>query len=153
MGVKPHHHIVASAEPASTRQMLFVRYLLAILIDLVVLNLLAEFWDRVYVESFSFSLLVAVLLQVLMQGTLVLEHRVAGFFEGRSGGVWLSLRLFSAWLILFSSKFVMLAAISFVVGDAVRFTGALHGAVPFIAVIMLMIGAEEVVARVHRTLS
>jgi hypothetical protein len=55
----------ASAELPSDRQRVFMRYFTAILIDLVVLNLFVEFSGKVFVDSFSISLLAAVLLQVL----------------------------------------------------------------------------------------
>ena len=76
---------VASAEVPSSRQRLFVRYLLAVLIDLLVLNLFVEYWDAVAIDSFTVSLLVAVLLQVLLKLTLNLEHRVAEYFNARTG--------------------------------------------------------------------
>ena len=53
------------AEAPSNRQRYFVRYLTAILIDLLVLNLFAEYWQHVAVSSFTVSLLVAALLQLL----------------------------------------------------------------------------------------
>ena len=59
----PH---IASAEIPSTNQKLFVRYFTAILTDLVVLNLFAEFWRHVVIDSFSIALLAAVLLQILL---------------------------------------------------------------------------------------
>ena len=62
----------------------------------------------VTIDSFTVSLLVAVLLQVLLKLTLTLEHRVAEYFNARTGPTARALRYFSAWLILFGSKFVML---------------------------------------------
>jgi hypothetical protein len=152
--VKPHHHIAAaSAEMPNTRQRLFSRYLIAILVDLLVLNLFAEHWQRVAVDGFTLSLVVAVLLQLLLQLTLVLEHRVGGLLAARAGAAWTAVRLFAAWLILFGSKFVMLWAIDLTVGDAVRFTGPLHGAVALVVVIAVMVLAEEVIARIYRALA
>ncbi|MFT7288824.1 MAG: hypothetical protein ACI87W_002947 [Halieaceae bacterium] len=121
--------------------------------DLVVLNLIAEFWSQVSIDSFSTSLLTAILLQVLLQGTLILEHRVAGWFYKKEGAAWGFLRYFSAWLILFGSKFVMLGAIDRVMGDAVQFHGSMHGVLAFIVVIVAMLGAEELFARFYRRLS
>ncbi len=152
--IKPHHHIVAAtAEIPSTRQRLFARYFMAILMDLVVLNLLAEFWGLVELDSFSTSLIAAVLLQVLLQATLMLEHAVARLFDNRQGAGWSALRLFTAWLILFGSKFVMLGAVDMLLGDALHFGGPLHGVVAFIVVIVAMLSAEELVTRFHRSLA
>lgn len=133
----------------SNRQRLFSRYIIAILVDLVVLNLLAQYWSRVELDAFSTSLIAAVLLQLLLQATLVLEHRVGALFAGRGGSLWTFLRFFSAWLILFASKFVMLGVIDRVLGDALHFGGPLHGVVAFIGVIVVMLVAEETIARIY----
>lgn len=152
--MKPHHHVVAAAaETPNTRQRLFARYLIAILADLVVLNLFAEHWDRVAIDGFTLSLAVAVLLQLLLQLTLVIEHRVAGWFSGRAGAAWTFARFFSAWLILFGSKFVMLGALDLAFGDAIHFAGPMHGAGAFIAVVVAMLAGEELVTRLYRALA
>jgi hypothetical protein len=143
---------VALAEPPSDRQRLFVRYLTAILIDLTVLSLVDEYWGLVTIGSFTVSALAAVLLQVLLQATLALEHRVAAFFKSKPGGIARFMRFFSAWLILFGSKFVMLGVLDVAFGDDMLFTGPLHGVVAFIVVIVAMLAAEEFVQRIYRRL-
>jgi len=50
----------------NARQQLFIRYFTAILIDLTVLNLFDEYWEYVEIDSFTISLLAALLLQVLL---------------------------------------------------------------------------------------
>jgi len=143
---------IALTEEINNSQKLFVRYLVAVLIDLTVLNLFDEFWALVTVDPFSVSVLAAILLQVLLKATLVLEHRVAGYFNAKSGGLARFMRFFTAWLILFGSKFVMLGAIDFAFGDDVVFAGPLHGVVAFIVVVMVMLAAEEVAVRIYRRL-
>ena len=144
---------IALTDPPSNSQRLFVRYLMATLIDLTVLNLFDEHWEYVSVESFTISILAAVLLQVLLKVTLALEHRVAGFFSTMSGAGAKVLRFLTAWLILFGSKFVMLGAINIAFGDRVLFTGPLHGVVAFIAVVVVMLVAEELIARLYHRLA
>ncbi len=144
---------VALTDNLSTSQRLYSRYLLAVLIDMTVLNLCEEYWPWVSITSFTVSLLAAILLQVLLKVTLTLEHWVAGFFKGKSGAMAKGLRYFSAWLILFGSKFVMLGAIDFVFGDSVDFHGPLHGVVAFIGVVVLMLAAEEIAVRIFRRLA
>ena len=143
---------IALTDEISNSQKLFVRYLVAVLIDLTVLNLFDEFWDLVTIEPFSVSVLAAILLQVLLKATLVLEHKVAAYFNAKSGGFAKFMRFFTAWLILFGSKFVMLGAIDFAFGDDVLFTGPLHGVVSFIVVVMVMLAAEEIGVRIYRRL-
>ena len=140
---------IALTEEMNNSQKLFVRYLVAVLIDLTVLNLFDEFWDLVAIGPFSISVLAAILLQVLLKATLVLEHKVAAYFNSKSGGFARFMRFFTAWLILFGSKFVMLGAIDFAFGDYVLFTGPAHGVVSFIVVIMVMLAAEEVAVRIY----
>ena len=68
---------VASANAPSNNQQLFLRYFTAILIDLVVLSLFAEYWSLVTIESFTVALFAAILLQLLLKLTLLVEHQVA----------------------------------------------------------------------------
>jgi len=140
---------IALTEEMNNSQKLFVRYLVAVLIDLTVLNLFDEFWDLVAIGPFSISVLAAILLQVLLKATLVLEHKVAAYFNSKTSGFARFMRFFTAWLILFGSKFVMLGAIDFAFGDDVLFTGPEHGVVSFIVVIMVMLAAEEVAVRIY----
>jgi len=142
----------ALVQSFNNRQRLFVRYFLAILIDLVVLNLFVEYSDRVYIDSFTTSLFAAILLQVLLRLTIMIEHRVAAYFKAMGGGFAVFMRYFSAWLLLFGSKFVILEAISFAFGDSVQFLGRFHGVVVLILVIITMLLAEETVARIYRWL-
>ena len=144
---------LASAEIPSTNQALFLRYFTAILIDLVVLNLCDEFWEHVVIDSFTISMFAAILLQILLKLTLALEHRVADFFNARSGTAATFMRYLSAWAILFGSKFAILAVVDLAFGDDVFFGGPLHGVVAFIGVVVLMLAAEETVVRIYRRLS
>lgn len=142
----------ASADVPSDRQRLFLRYFMGTLIDLVVLNLFAEFWDWVKVDAFWISLLAAVLLQVLLKVTIWLEHLYAGLFKDRKGAVFTFLKFFGAWLILFGSKFVILEALVQVFGTSVHFSGPWHGVIALIVVVVVMLLVEELVVRFVRRL-
>ena len=143
---------VALTHIPTTRQQLFMRYFVGTLVDLVVLNLFAEFWDRVIIEAFSYSLLAAILLQVLLKATLKVEHAVAVYFKTRTGLLNRLLRMLATWAVLFISKLIMLYALGLAVGDAIQFTGNLHGLVAFLVVVFGMLAAEEVVVRFYRRL-
>lgn len=123
----------------SKRQILFIRYFTAILIDLTVLNLFNEYADNVQISSFTISLLAAVVLQLMLQLTFKIEHGVGAFFQkkGRKG-----LRIFSAWALLFGSKFAILWVLEVFLGDKIVFLGAFHGILTFIIVILTMLLAE-----------
>jgi hypothetical protein len=150
MADKIHGFLPATAEKPTDRQRLFVRYLTGTLIDLVVLNLFAQYWQAVHVESFSLSLLAAALLQVLLKLTIAVEHHVGAFFNARQGGFMKFMRYFGAWFVLFASKFVILEALSFLFGDTIHFDGRWHGIIPLIIVVVTMLVAEEVVVRIYR---
>jgi hypothetical protein len=104
-----------------------MRYLSATLVDLMVLNLFVEYWEYVSADSFTVTLLAAVVLQVLLKLTIALEHRLATYFNARPGGFAKFMRFFSAWLVLFGSKFVIFEALVLAFGDRLRFGGPFMG--------------------------
>ena len=134
----------------SARQRVFMRYLTATLVDLVVLGFFVQYWEHVAAESFTVILLAAVVLQVLLKLTIVLEHRLAAFFNARPGGFNKFMRFFTAWLVLFGSKFVILEALTFAFGDGLRFGGPFHGIVALIAVVVGMLAAEAALVMFYR---
>ena len=137
----------------SRRQRIFLSFTFAVLVDLTVLNLFDQFWDYVYIEYFSISLLAALLLQSLLRVTIHIEHRVANYFKKQSGLKAKILRGLSTWGILFGSKFVILEAINIALGDEVLFSGPIHGLVAFIVVIIAIIVAEQTFKWVYSSLA
>ncbi len=137
----------------SLRQRAFMRYLTATLVDLAVLGLFAEYWDYVSAHSFTILLLAAVVLQVLLKLTIVLEHRLAAFFNARPGGFNKFMRFFSAWLVLFGSKFVILEALALAFGNRLQFGGPFHGIVALIVVVVAMLAVEAALVKFYRRLS
>ena len=136
----------------SLRQRGFMRYLTATLVDLVVLGLFVEYWEHVHADSFTVTLLAAVLLQVLLKLTIALEHRLAAFFNARQGGFAKFMRFLSAWLVLVGSKFAILEALTLAFGDRLRFGGPFHGIVALIVVVVVMLVVEAVLVKVYRSL-
>ena len=138
---------------ASLRQRRFLRFLTATLVDLVVLNLFVQYLPQyVAVDAFSTTLLAAVVLQVLLKLTLVLEHRLAAFFNARQGGFGKFMRYFTAWLVLFGSKFLILEVLALALGERLHFGGAFHGIVTLIAVVVAMLVAEVLLVKAYRWL-
>ena len=137
----------------SRRQRAFMRYFTAVLVDLVVLGLFVEFWPtHVAASSFSVMLFAAVLLQLLLKVTIVLEHKVAAYYNARPGGFNKFMRFFTAWLILFGSKFVILEALVFAFGDRLKFGGPFHGIVALIVVVVAMLAIEAAIVKFYRSL-
>ena len=143
----------ASAETPSNKQRLFLRYYTGFLMDLVVLNLFAEYSSKVDVDSFTTSLWAALVLQVLLKVTIIFEHKVLDWFKEKTGAWMTFLKYFCAWLILFGSKFVILEALAQLFGDKVTFLGIWHGIVTLIVVVVVMLLAEEIMVRIYRKLA
>lgn len=136
----------------SLKQRVVMRYLTATLVDLAVLGLFAEYWEHVFVASFTIMLLAAVLLQALLKLTIMVEHRLAAFFNARPGAFNKFMRFFTAWLVLFGSKFVILEALVFAFGDRISFGGPFHGIVVLIVVVVVMLVVEAVLVKLYRRL-
>ena len=137
----------------SDRQRLFVLFFTGTLIDLVVLSLFAEYSDKVYVDSFTTALLASIVLQILLKATISLEHRILARFKGKTGFAWKALKYFTAWLILFGSKFVILEALAIAFEKDVHFEGMWHGIIWLIITVVTMVIVEELVARLYRKLA
>jgi hypothetical protein len=69
----------------NSRQVLYVRYFAFVLVDLVVINLFVEYWDKVVIDSFTITLLTACVMQALLKHTIALEHRLAQYFNAKPG--------------------------------------------------------------------
>jgi hypothetical protein len=143
----------AAAGIPSDRQRTFLLYFVGALVDLVVLGLFDQYSDKVFVDTFTTMLLASVVLQLLLKATIAVEHKVAAYFNAKSGGFNRFMRFFCAWVVLFGSKFVILEALSFAFGENVKFEGVLHGIVWLIIVVVTMVIAEEIVVRFYRKLA
>ncbi len=136
----------------TTPQARFVSYTIFVLVDLTVLNLFDEYWDLVSIGSFSISLAVASLLQVLLKLTMALEHRIAHYFKSKPGKSAKIYRVLTTYAIIVGSKFVMLEAVDLAFGERVRFGGPYHGLIPFVALIIAIIIAEAIMKKIYRGL-
>lgn len=140
-------------QPVSNHQQFFIRFTLAVLIDLTVLNLFNEYWIYVSIDSFSISLLAAILLQVLLRVTIAIEHRIALYFKPKDGLHPKILRILSSWFVLFSSKIIILEAINIAFGEDVLFTGPVHGLVAFIIVVITILITEQFFIWINKSLA
>ncbi len=134
-------------------QQLFLKYTLLVLLDLTTLNLFNQYWDYVYIETFTVSLLTAVLLQLLMQAAIRLEAYVAErFFADKTNTKAKVARGVSAWAIIFISKLVILEVINLSFGESVVFTGPMDGVVSFLVVVLVIILVEQIAIQIYRSL-
>jgi len=131
--------------PAQAR---FLSWVSAVLVDIVVLNLFVEFVHTIVIDSFSISILTAVLLKLMVDAVKGLEQSVSAYFAAREGAVWKPVRFLAVWLILFLSKFVILEAVNVVFGDHVE----LGSFIEIVGIIVTMLAANAALVAVYQSL-
>jgi hypothetical protein len=97
------------------RQMIFFSWTKDILIYVIVLNLFVEYSPVMIIDSFTVSIFTAIILKIILELILRLEHIVADVFKANK-----VLKVFFVWLILFGSKFLILELVNFVFGEHVE---------------------------------
>ena len=126
-------------------QLRFASWMTDVLVYIVVLNLFVEHASTVVIDSFSISILTAILLKLMLDALLGVEHRVSSYFAGRQGGLFRVLGPLSVFSILFFSKFLILEVVNFVFGDHV----ALGHFVEIAAIVISMIVASRVLRAIY----
>lgn len=140
----------AATERTITKaQYRFARALAEILISVVVLNLFVEYVHTVVIESFSVSMLTALLLWLMLRVIKRLEHRVSGYFRRQEGVLPRVLRLLSVWAIMFASKFVIIE----VVALATAGRAVLGEFFEVVAIVLVLMAAEYLLGWVFRRLA
>ena len=129
-------------------QNLFADWMTAILVYTVILNLFVEYSDAFVIDSFTISVLTAIVLKAFLDIILRLEHRVAVFFRAREGTFYRLLGIVLTFSILFLSKFVILEAIDIIFGDHVEISGF----IPLVALIIAMLVADQLLHWIYQRL-
>ena len=117
MPKRPRSGDPSTVTPAQLR---FVSWVSAVLVDIVVLNLFVEFVHTIVIDSFYISVLTALLLKLMVDAVKGLEQSVSAYFAAKQGAGWKATRVVAVWVILFTSKFVILEAVNVVFGDHVE---------------------------------
>ena len=138
----------ADAITITRAQQRFADWMTDVLVDVVVLNLFVEFVASVVIDSFWISILTAILLKLMLDAVVGLEHRVAGYFAAKEGTTYRALGLVSGFSILFLSKFVILEAVNLVFREHVE----LGHFIEIVAIIVGMLGARAVLDIAYRRL-
>jgi hypothetical protein len=129
-------------------QLVFSSALMQILITVVVLNLFVEYVHTVVIDSFTISILTAVLLWLMLRLVTRLERRVAAFFRRKEGVLYRVLRYLSVWAILFVSKFVILEVVA--LATAARAT--LGQFIEVAAIVIVLMAADYLLGWLYRKL-
>lgn len=131
----------------NAKQRMFASWLVDILVYVVVLNLYVEYSAAV-VDSFAVSVLTAVLLKILLNVLMSAKSVVWRWARAQNGTIYTVVGALGVWVIVFFSKFGILAAEDFVFGDRVDL-GSFMDIVLLVAALTL---AREIVQRTYRWL-
>ena len=74
--------MATTVTPAQER---FTSWVTSVLIDIVVLNLFVEYGHAIVIDSFSISILTALLLRVMVEAVRGLEQSVSAYFAAKQG--------------------------------------------------------------------
>lgn len=109
----------------------------------VVLNLFVEYLPSVLSESFTLTLLTALLLKVVLELVVGVKNWVKGRYRRASSRTGKMVAAVGLWLVLVGSKFVVLEAVDLVFGDRV----SLGGFVPVTLLVLTLLVTRAVVRR------
>ena len=126
----------------------FADFMTDVLVYIVVLNLFVEYNDAIIIDSFTISILTAVLLKLLLDALTGVEHRVHHFFQQREGTIYRVLDGLSIFSILFLGKLLILEVVNFVFGDHVE----LGHFIDVVLLIIAMIAARLLVQKIYERL-
>lgn len=96
---------------------------LDVFVYVVVLNLFVQYVPQVLTETFTVSLLTAVLLKGVLEVVLVAKNRVKARFQQASTPAGKVVAAVMLWAVLFGSKFLVLEAVNVVFGARVSLGG------------------------------
>jgi hypothetical protein len=94
-----------------------------IFVYVVVLNLFVEYLPQVISETFTLSLLTALLLKAVLEVVVAAKNRVRARFRQASTPRGKVVAAVLLWVILFGSKFLVLETVALVFGDRVSLGG------------------------------
>lgn len=126
----------------------FADFTTDVLVYIVVLNLFVEYNDAIIIDSFTISILTAVLLKLLLDALTGVEQRVHHFFQQKEGTIYQVLGGLSLFAILFLGKLLILEVVNLVFGDHVE----LGHFIDVVLLIIAMIVARLVVQKIYQAL-
>ena len=139
--VRPDHGTLTMTR----RQAEFADWTTDVLVYIVVINLFVEYAPAVIIESFSLSILTAILMKLMLDVITRFEHRIVGFFRSKEGAFFQVLGTVAFFAILVAGKLLILEVINLVFGDKVE----LGHFVEVLVLILAMILARELVQRIY----
>ena len=117
-----------------------------VLVNVVVLNLFVEYVPQVISETFTLSLLTAVLLKAILNVVVAAKNWAKARFKAASTPRGKVVAAVLLWLVLFGSKFLVLEAVDLVFGSRV----SLGGFFSVTALILTLLVSRAAAARLLR---
>ena len=130
------------------KQHQYISWTSDVLVYIVVLNLFVEFVDAIVIDSFWISILTAVLLKALLDIVIRLEHRVGAFFDKRGGSFSKFIGIATKFLILFTSKLIILEVVNIVFGEHVELGHFLD----VLVLILAMMATKAIMVKIFQRL-
>ncbi|ODU06413.1 MAG: hypothetical protein ABS81_04705 [Pseudonocardia sp. SCN 72-86] len=121
--------------------------LVDVFVYVVVLNLFVEYLPQVVSETFTLSVLTAVLLKVVLEGVVAAKDRVKRRFREATAPLGRGVAALGLWAVLFASKFLVLELADLVFGTRVSL-GGFFSVTGLIVVLMI---ARALVRRLFST--
>jgi hypothetical protein len=138
----------------NNKQKLFLVFLISILADLTIINLFDEYASEYFhIESFTYSIYMAFILQILLAITIKIEHKIANLFHNKSGLLNTLGRILITWALLFGSKIIMMLVVDMILGDSIEYYGPYHGLGVFVLIIISMLLSEYIIKKVFNALA
>ena len=109
--------------PGVTGRRLSAIDLVDVFVYVMILNLVVEYLPAVMAETFTLTLVTAILLKVVLEVVVAIKNRVKARLKAATtplGRVGAGILL---WLVLVGSKFVVLELVALIFGDSVKLGG------------------------------
>lgn len=114
-----------------------------VFVYVVVLNLFVEYFPRVISETFTLSLLTAVLLKAVLEAVVAGKKRVKARFRAASTPGGKVVAAVMVWGVLFGSKFLVLESVDLVFRDRVSLGGFLSVTLLILALLLSRAGVRR----------
>ena len=123
-----------------------------VFVYVVVLNLFVEYVPAVISETFTLSLLTAVLLKGVLEVVVIAKKRVVTRFRQADTPVGKVVAAVLVWAVLFGSKFLVLETVDIVFGDSVSLGSFVSVTLLIITLLVSRLAVRRLLAPSHPSL-
>ena len=121
-----------------------------VFVYVVVLNLFVEYLPQVLSETFTLSLLTAVLLKGVLEVVVLAKNRVKGRFRQASTPIGRVVAALLLWLVVFGSKFLVLEVVNVAFGDRVSLGGFFSVTLLILTLLLSRAAVRRLLAHPHQ---